>query len=236
MRCRFHSVDINDDEKKKLYLLNFIGSDGYSVLVDIYDTCEVSEVPYKDILRCLTRYYGKEIPRERRTTEDTKSFIRELKKLANGCRFGGQLEERVRDQIICGINDERIEEELMKVCENPEVSLSKIEDTALYVEGRRKGKGVENGISVHRVDRRPKQNPVKSINRNTTCIKCGRPKHGNAAMCPAAKSKCYLCGGLGHFKQVCIKSGMVRVEPARTRGSQNFIEDNHEDPECSDTE
>ncbi|KII67355.1 Transposon Ty3-I Gag-Pol polyprotein [Thelohanellus kitauei] len=62
------------------------------------------------------------------------------------------------------------------------------------------------------------------LDRRTTCIKCGKPKHNRFSECPAANAKCHFCGIVGHFKAVCIKSGMVSIRGFNSSHKQNFIE------------
>ncbi|KII62142.1 hypothetical protein RF11_01672 [Thelohanellus kitauei] len=51
--------------------------------------------------------------------EEVKSYITELK-MANGCKFGPQLERCIRDQKIFRIQENQAEDELMIMCQSIE--------------------------------------------------------------------------------------------------------------------
>ena len=61
--------------------------------------------------------------RSREEEESVATFVAELRHLAIHCEFGEVLNDMLRDQLICGINDKRI---LRRLLSEREVDLSKL--------------------------------------------------------------------------------------------------------------
>ena len=51
--------------------------------------------------------------RYRRTGESMADFVFELRKLAESCNFGAYLDDMLRDPLVCGVADERIQRHLL---------------------------------------------------------------------------------------------------------------------------
>ena len=52
--------------------------------------------------------------RTRKDTESVATYVAELKRLGEHCEFGDKLNEMVRDRLVCGVNDIRIQNRLLK--------------------------------------------------------------------------------------------------------------------------
>ena len=51
--------------------------------------------------------------RLRQPTESVSAYVAELRRLAHDCNFGTTLEQRLRDRLVCGMNDDRIQRRLL---------------------------------------------------------------------------------------------------------------------------
>lgn len=51
--------------------------------------------------------------REQKQKESIATYVSELKKIAEHCNFGNSLETMLRDRLVCGIHDERVQRRLL---------------------------------------------------------------------------------------------------------------------------
>ena len=51
--------------------------------------------------------------RNRNVGENIKSYVAELRRLSEYCNFGNKLNEHLRDKLVCGLNDQRIQQRLL---------------------------------------------------------------------------------------------------------------------------
>ena len=52
-------------------------------------------------------------PSVRKSEETVRTYVAELRKLSEHCDYGDQLTEMLRDRLVCGINDVRIQTKLL---------------------------------------------------------------------------------------------------------------------------
>ena len=116
--------------------------------------------------------------------------------------------EIVKDVITRGINDEDIRLQLLGD-KNQDMNL---EETIAYVEAKEAGKksafrltpATTNMAATSQYKSRFK----KSLSRK--CGYCGQNKvHNKRQNCPAFKSKCTVCGIMGHYASVCRKKDII---------------------------
>ena len=137
---------------------------------------------------------------KQKTGEDTGQYVTKLKEQAIKCLFDeGQLNERIRDQFVCGISCLEARETLLgeKI---DELTLEKAYEKTIAVERSRKEAqtlGSSNNQTINAVRYNNKNS--KSAGRNITCEKCGKKGHsGNNC-----KIRCYNCNQYGHIKTNC---------------------------------
>ena len=101
----------------------------------------------------------------------------------------------LRDRLVCGVNDERIQKRLLL-----EVKLTL--DGALKIAQAQKAAGkcsreisAKSQVTVHMVK--------KSVPGSTVqCFRCGRADHV-ADKCPFLTAQCFRCQKTGHIREVC---------------------------------
>ena len=54
----------------------------------------------------------------RRPEQSVADFIAELRAVAKDCNYGEELDKKLRDRLVCGINDARIKRSLLAQDEN----------------------------------------------------------------------------------------------------------------------
>lgn len=230
-------------------LLSRVGPEAFRVLVDHFRPAAVNTCTYVQLKQVLQQFYQKSIcimaervvfaQRHRREGETVTQFINSLRALAGNCDFGDSLTERLRDQLVIGINNEAWQKELFRLHPTNASTLAQIEATAAVLEQASvqqqrlqsltktsiSGSGAEAG--VRRVtkpssQRQPASTSKSSASSTTTakvrqlvrgqhCFKCGNKEHNVGEACPADTVICSACHTKNHFARVCVKSGNAEI-------------------------
>ncbi|KFD48096.1 hypothetical protein M513_11039 [Trichuris suis] len=119
----FEANGITDDGKKRATLLSVCGLPALSIAKSVVSPKSLSDVSYDYIVRALQCHF---IPkpsviyqrfhfqrRLQRDGEGIATYIAEFRRLASDCNFGSNLEERLRDQFVCGLKDEDLQKRLL---------------------------------------------------------------------------------------------------------------------------
>ena len=109
--------------KRRAVLLSSCGSKCFEVLKSVTQPRSVKELTFEELTELALNHFDSsrnpikgryEFGRRVRGEYETFSrFHKALEELAKECCFGKMLEERVRDQILVGVGDERVVEELI---------------------------------------------------------------------------------------------------------------------------
>ena len=146
--------------------------------------------------------------RDRKVDESIKDYVAELRKLSEHCNFNQNLEDSLRDKLVCSLNDKKIQQKLLAT---RNLTLESAIDTAvameaairsardLHVLGR--GDGFLGG--VYRLDKggSTSNSPWNSLDRRE-CYRCGSSKH-LADACIYKNKECFGCKRTGHVRRKC---------------------------------
>ena len=112
--------------------------------------------------------------------ETIQQYVAELRNLSAHCDFGDQLEKMLRDPLVCGLNDERIQRRLL--AEN-QLEFKKAMElaTAMEIADRNTRDLIAGNLSekpeesqVHRVTQDPPKQSPRGPKRSTKeCYRCG---------------------------------------------------------------
>ena len=104
--------------KRRAVLLSQCGAKCFEVLKNLAAPVSVKEFSFEELVDLAKGYFdGEDNPIEfrykfgcrfRGEGERFSSFHGELCEIAKKCNFGLQLEERIRDQVLCGMRDEGV--------------------------------------------------------------------------------------------------------------------------------
>ena len=111
------------------------------------------------------------------------AFVTDLKLKATTCNFGQLKDSMIRDQIVFGINDQKVRERLLRETDLTLAGAMKI------IKKRRK---------KHRTRKYKQQE-------DTECKRCGS-QHG-PTQCPAFGKVCNKCQGKNHYSKQCFTKG-----------------------------
>ena len=110
------------NNKRRAILLSNIGTDTYTTLRNLLYPAKPMDKTFEDIVDALREHYKPKVSvsvlryqfqhRIRQPGESVSQYVAQLRKLAEGCEFAN-LEDRLKDQIMCGINDENIQDKFM---------------------------------------------------------------------------------------------------------------------------
>ena len=140
--------------------------------------------------------------------ESVDDYLVSLRELAKTCNFCNNdcLHKAIRDQIIKGLSDGEIIQELLQV---KDLTLDQAITKCRGLEAAKKSRSEIQGTADLNAARTP-QPPFK-----TTCTGCGSQTHdGGRKNCPAYGQPCHNCGKVGHFSRIC------RQRPSTARGKQ----------------
>ena len=120
----FTANDITDETKKKSILLLCSGAATYDILKNLLQPTCLNDKSYDELVKVLSNYFN---PKPstivqsykfntcvRESGESVASYVAALKSLAEYGNYGPNLDEMVRDCIVCGINNSRIQSCLLQ--------------------------------------------------------------------------------------------------------------------------
>ena len=210
----FLANEVEDVAKRRAILLGVCGSKTYALARDLLQPAKPSVTTFKKIVDTLEKHFSpkpsetveryKFHSRNRSEDEGVAAYVAELRKLTEHCNFGETLSEMLRDRLVCGINDKKIQRRLLA---ERELTLKKAEEIALGEELAAKHvvdiQSETTPSSVNRVDARDKNGikDTKDHRPDSECYRCGE-KH-EASACRFKDAQCFKCGRRGHIAKVC---------------------------------
>ena len=116
----FLANDVTDAAKKRVILLSVVGDKTYKLICDLVAPKKPMEKSYKELVELLTthlkpkpfviverfKFINSRFHRERETAAQ---YLAELHNLARYCEYGQNLDEILRDQLVCRTNDGKIQ-------------------------------------------------------------------------------------------------------------------------------
>ncbi len=126
-KCRneyfFQANEIEGADKKKAVLLSGVGVSTYSLLRSFLCPEKPGDKTYNELVSVLKSHYNPK-PSEivqrfklnSRTWKDGETvadYVAELKKLAQHCEYGATLPQMLRDRLVCGVKDDRMQRRLI---------------------------------------------------------------------------------------------------------------------------
>ena len=152
--------------------------------------------------------------RVRQQGESVASFVAELRHLAIDCEFGDSLNEMLRDRLVCGVNDSRIQRRLLSEADldfdkalKAALAMEMADRDAEDLQGDKKATTTEGAIFRAGVGE-PRNRGYQN------CYRCGG-KH-KASLCKHKENVCHHCGKKGHILRACRKARSETRSPPQT--------------------
>ena len=215
-----------DDDKRRAVLLSICGSKTYSLVRSLVSPTKPCDKSYAELCETLEKHFcpkpSKIVQRYkfntcvRRKGDSVSTYIADLRKLSEHCEYGQILDEMIRDRIVCGIADDRIQRRLLS---ESDLTLKKAVEISLAIELAAKNiidlhesgavGGVDGPSSTTHVNKLVKHDKFKKPYHAShgqkksfpKCFHCGSVHDHN--FCKFKNAKCYVCSNRGHISSVC---------------------------------
>jgi hypothetical protein len=206
LECYFSANEVAE-AKRACILLSVCGPSTYSVIGSLVSPRTPNSVPYGEIVKLLQDHYN---PRpsaivsrfhfhqcRQGANQKIVEFVAELRRLSEHCEFGEQLEDMLRDRLVCGVNDLQLQRQLLAT---PNLTFARAQQDALAMETAQlqmKELRPTSSVTVQQV-----HTNTKKYTDRTPCMRCG----GNhaAATCRWINEECRYCHKTGHIARVCL--------------------------------
>ncbi|UYV60543.1 K02A2.6-like [Cordylochernes scorpioides] len=153
-------------------------------------------------------------------------YLVEIKRLASSCNFGNFLEDSLRDKMVCGLYNAKIQNRILS---EGDISLAKVIEIALSMEAAEKNTKLfhleqgEDCVDKLRIERK-----VESNFQNGKCKHCGKP---HKEPCRFKEAICFKCNKKGHIASICWSSRRNLRQHQNQPGNIHQIGDQEEEEE-----
>ena len=213
----FEANEITDPVKRRSIFLVWVGAKTCKLVRSLVAPEDPTDESYADLAKLLQDHFMPKPSaivqrfnfntRSQQPGETTAMSFAELRHLSEHCEFRVTLDERLRDRLVCGVHDIRIQ---LRLLAEPKLTLKRALDLALAIEAAdkdasevQKADSQEGHASVNKVE-------VK-VNKGSEfkCSRCGGNQ--NPESCHFKDAECICCGKVGH---------LARFYPAKKKGKQ----------------
>lgn len=138
--------------------------------------------------------------RSRKPDESVLEYVAELRRLAQDCNYGDKLQQMLRDRLVCGISDERIQRRLLS---EAELTFDKALSIAVETANKNAQDLKIPSASVKFMKaKKGSQGASGFKGAGKECYRCKGTRH-TAADCKFKQEKCHACGKIGHIARAC---------------------------------
>ena len=217
----FEANDVKDAGKQRALPLSNCGAATYSLIKNLATPKNPIQVTFKDLVALVKDHYHPQlsiimerfqfISRTRQHREAVGTFVAELMCLSQRCEFGNVLDDMLRDRIVCGINDQAIQKQLLL---EAVLDFAKAKEVAIAMESadhharELHHESTSIAISVQKLQfsnpgpaRQQKQGstrpPGKKPDQGLECYRCGGPH--KAPNCKFKNIVCFFYKKKGHY-------------------------------------
>ena len=235
-----NDIESSHNVKRRAIFLSAIGPVTFALLEDLIAPVKVSDKKYEDLMKCLKEHFEPSpstiVARFRCDREDDASvatYVAQLRRLSRPCQFSAEvLEEMLRDRLVCGIRNPRLQSRLLsessltlhvaltiaQAYESAVANTSELNrgfpGTSDRVEFQPVNQLAEQRQRLRQWRRQPRGSETAGV--RARCFRCLNAGH-EPATCPFRSRRCYSCGNLGHLRAACRqRSSAVRAVQAES--------------------
>ena len=237
----FAANEISDAKKPSAILLSVCGSKTYGLIRDLLQPKKPGDGELKEILETLENHFSpkpsviverlKFHSRSRLEGENVSEFVAGLRRLSEHCQFGTTLEDMLRDRLVCGISDDRIQRRLLA---ERELAFEKAVEIATATEMASRnvmdlgGRKPSSDNNVNKVEEEAKPPKPPKFQPKREWYRCGG--NHDPSSYKFKNETCYKCQKKGHMAKVC--QGKKKPQKQVRRGRRldgkgtHFVEEN----------
>lgn len=209
----------DDKAKRRAILLSVCGSKVYKLMCDLLAPAKPKEKSYQELVKLIQDHLApkpseivqrfKFNNRFRNEGESVAEFVASLRNLAEHCEYRDTLDTMLRDRLVCGIRDEKIQRRLLV---EKELTFQKAYEIATSMEITSKNMAVlqesKETVAVHKVTFQAdgtmdgkKRVDGRSMQSKPSCFRCGG--YHSAQTCRFKELNCFYCKQKGHIADRC---------------------------------
>ncbi|MCG8032935.1 MAG: DDE-type integrase/transposase/recombinase [Candidatus Thiodiazotropha taylori] len=211
----YFAVNEIANEKKVSALLTLLGGKTYSLLRNLTAPDRPSTKSYDDLTALLKNHLSPKPliiaerfrfhKRNQHDGETVTQYLAELRKLAEYCNFGTNLNDSLRDRFVCGLRAENIQKRLLS---EADLTLKKALDMGVAMETAAKDatelQSTQHEATVHKVSKgRRSELRLKQKSPKKPCYRCNGTNH-TPDKCKFRDETCHACSKKGHIKRACL--------------------------------
>ena len=120
----FAANDVQDEDSKKTILLTVCGPLTFQLVKSLFQPGTPADKSYSKLVEVLGKHFNLAQSvimqrltfntQSRKESESVPTYVADLKRLGEHCEFGENFNEMVRDWLVCGVNDFRIQNRLLQ--------------------------------------------------------------------------------------------------------------------------
>ena len=219
-----------EDDRQVAVLLSVIGTKHYSLLHSLVAPSKPADKSVAELLSILGSHLEPAplviaerfcfYKRVQDHHESVAQFVAELRRLATHCQFSENLDDALRDRLVCGLKP-ALEGAQKKLLGIKDLTLQKAVEVAAGFESVEKSskeirEQPDPQVDVHLV----KEFCKKEVQppRYNLCFHCGRAGH-SPSKCRFKNLSCHNCGRTGHIAVAC-RAGSGKVTQRGGRKAQ----------------
>ncbi|XP_039314523.1 uncharacterized protein K02A2.6-like [Solenopsis invicta] len=214
-------------ERKVAVLITLVGQEAYKILKDLCDSTLLECESYEELCEILKKQFAPRVSvfKERiefyelkqKEKESVNEWFARIKSKAINCKFGAQLDDKIKDRFVTGLSKGRI---LDRVCEEEHTTtlqsileVARKKEAALALSSKASLVDVHNlksrkAKSAQQVTFQKKKKEEKTGSQHQgskeepKCVHCGGTRH-IFAKCKYKTYKCKICSKEGHLAKIC---------------------------------
>jgi hypothetical protein len=246
-----HYIELNNiqgEQQKRALLITSCGLDTYQLMRNLVQPSKPKEKSFKELIEVVQQHTSpkpseiverfKFNSRSRKEGESVQSFVAELRKLSEHCNYGTQLNDMLRDRLVCGVNQPAIQRKLLS--ESSNMNFEQALKIAVGMESAtrdldditRETQAVsteEKGTFYVQRGKTPVSTGKSAANneKRLTCWRCGGG-HG-ANVCHFKDEQCFKCKQKGHTSRKCEAIKKWRQQHPKVEKCHNMRDDEETD-------